>query len=52
MSIMAIQREKNPEEGYARDFLSVVKSLIPFWKKGLSFKVIANAGGLNPAGVC
>jgi hypothetical protein len=29
MSIMAIQREKDPRFGYARDFVDVVKSLVP-----------------------
>lgn len=50
MSIMAIQREKNPNAGYARDFIEVIRSLIPLWKKGLPFKLITNAGGLNPLG--
>lgn len=50
MSIMAIQREKNPALGYAKDFVDVVKSLIPFWKMGLKFKIVTNAGGLNPEG--
>lgn len=48
LSIMAVQREKNPSLGYAPDFLDVLLSLIPFWKQGSSVKVIANAGGLNP----
>lgn len=48
MSIMAIQKEKNPNAGYAKDFLDVVRSLIPFWLKGLKFKLVANAGGLSP----
>lgn len=48
LSIMAIQKEKNPQLGYAEDFLEVIKSLIPFWKKGLRPKLISNAGGLNP----
>lgn len=48
MSIMAIQREKDPSFGYARDFVDVVKSLIPFWQKKSPLKVITNAGGLNP----
>ncbi|SCA63382.1 Uncharacterized protein SCG7109_AN_00190 [Chlamydiales bacterium SCGC AG-110-M15] len=48
MSIMAIQREKNPNHGYARDFIDVIKSVIPFWQKGAKFKIICNAGGLNP----
>lgn len=50
LSILAIQREKDPKAGYARDFLDVVDSLIPAWKRGLSFKIVTNAGGLNPEG--
>lgn len=50
MSIMAIQREKDPTAGYARDFLHVIKSLIPFWNQGSKVKVVTNAGGLNPLG--
>lgn len=50
MSIMAIQREKNPDLGYAKDFIEVVGSLIPFWQRGSKVIVIANAGGLNPQG--
>jgi len=50
LSIMAIQKEKEPEAGYAKDFLRVVESLIPFWKEGSKVKVITNAGGLNPHG--
>lgn len=50
LSIMAIQREKDPKFGYARDFVDVVSSLIPFWEKGFRVKVVTNAGGLNPMG--
>lgn len=48
MSIMAIQREKEPLAGYAKDFLDVVKSLIPLWKQGAKVRIVTNAGGLNP----
>ncbi len=51
MSIMAIQQEKDPALGYARDFVAVVKSLIPYWKNGGKCKVITNGGGLNPEGL-
>ena len=47
LSIMAIQREKQPDEGYAKDFLETLRSIIPFWLKGSKVKVITNAGGLN-----
>lgn len=48
LSIMAVQREKNPSLGYARDFLQVIEDLLPFWKEGKRFKLVSNAGGLNP----
>ena len=50
MSIMAIKKEKDPNEGFARDFLDVVRSLVPFWKQKRPLKVVSNAGGLNPMG--
>jgi hypothetical protein len=50
LSIMAIQRDKDPSAGYAKNFLDVVRSLIPFWKNGSSLKIVTNAGGLNPLG--
>lgn len=50
LSIMAVQREKDASAGYAKDFLVVVKSLIPFWNEGARVKVITNAGGLDPIG--
>lgn len=50
MSIMAIQREKDPNTGYAQDFIDVVRSIIPFWQKGSYVKIVTNAGGLNPLG--
>jgi hypothetical protein len=48
LSIMAIQREKDPSCGYARDFIEVVRSLAPSWRDGSRVKIISNAGGLNP----
>lgn len=50
LSIMAIQQQKDPTTGYARDFLDTVRSLVPLWKKGLKTRIICNAGGLNPQG--
>lgn len=50
MSILAIQREKNPQRGYALDFVEEIRSLIPYWDRQGRCKLIANAGGLNPLG--
>src|SRR4051812_45432543 len=50
MSILAMQRERDPNAGYARDFVEVIRSLVPYWLSGGRCRVIANAGGLNPQG--
>src|SRR3954452_4851893 len=50
MSILAMQRERDPSAGYARDFVEVVRSLVPYWMSGGRCRVVANAGGLNPQG--
>ena len=48
LSIMAIQREKDPQSGYARDFVDVIRSLVPFYQRGGRTKIVTNAGGLEP----
>lgn len=48
LSIMAIQRQKDPHAGFAKDFTEVIRSLLPFWQSGSKVKVITNAGGLSP----
>ena len=50
MSILAKQKSRDPSLGYARDFLDVLKSLVPFLKAG--GKLVTNAGGLNPRDCC
>lgn len=49
MSIMQKQRAKDPSAGYARDFVSQMKQLLPEIVKR-KVKVITNAGGINPVG--
>jgi hypothetical protein len=51
MSILAHQKQRNPEAGYATDFLDVLERLGPILKAQPGLKVIANAGGMNP-GAC
>jgi len=50
MSILAQQRESDPQAGFARDFVDVVRSLAPYWSSGGRCRLITNAGGLNPRG--
>lgn len=48
MSILQKQKERDPRMGYARDFIGAMESIFPaVAERGV--KVIANAGGVNPA---
>jgi hypothetical protein len=47
MSILQKQKERDPQMGYARDFIGAMESVLPaVVARGV--KVIANAGGVNP----
>lgn len=48
MSIMMKQKLKDPEQGYARDFVELMERILPDIV-GKNVKVLANAGGVNPA---
>src|SRR5438477_3899920 len=48
MSILARLREKDPQAGYARDFLTVLTSLCPAVKSQPQLKIVTNGGGVNP----
>ncbi len=49
MSIMQKLKQRNPEAGYATDFVEMLRRILPRCKqKGI--KVVANAGGVNPKG--
>ena len=50
LSIMAVQRERDPNSGFARDFVEVVRSLADYFKNGGRCRIVTNAGGLNPHG--
>jgi hypothetical protein len=48
MSIMAAAHARNPQAGYATDFVQItMKSLLPQLRAG-GVRVVANAGGVNP----
>jgi hypothetical protein len=49
MSILQKQRSRNPELGYARDFVDLMREILPdIVEKNI--KVLANAGGVNVRG--
>jgi hypothetical protein len=47
MSIVQKQKERDPNMGYARDFVGAMESVLPAIV-GRGVRVIANAGGVNP----
>jgi Acyclic terpene utilisation family protein AtuA len=47
MSILQKQRSRNPETGYATDFVEMIDRVLPELVKK-DIKVVANAGGVNP----
>jgi hypothetical protein len=47
MSIMQKQKSRDPNAGYARDFLHVIGRVLPKCLEN-KIKVVANAGGVNP----
>ncbi len=50
MSILALQRQRDPQAGFAGDFLEVLESLVPALKSQANLKIVTNAGGMNPPG--
>src|SRR5262245_12401688 len=50
MSILALQKQKDPSSGFATDFLDVLERLTPIWKRQRKLCIVTNAGGMNPAG--
>jgi hypothetical protein len=48
MSILALQRQRDPETGFAGDFLDVLERLAPTLQAQPHLKIITNAGGMNP----
>ena len=47
MSIMQKLKSRNPEAGYATDFVRLVERILPTCQQQ-GIKIIANAGGVNP----
>src|SRR4029453_14364670 len=49
MSIMQKQRSRDPSAGYAKDFVPLMKQILPACVER-NIRVTANAGGVNVAG--
>lgn len=49
MSIMQKLKQRDPNAGYATDFVELLRRILPTCKKK-GIKVVANAGGVNPQG--
>src|SRR5438270_10044028 len=50
MSILAVQKQKDVNAGFASDFLDVLQRLTPILQSQPSLKIVTNAGGMNPQG--
>jgi hypothetical protein len=48
MSILGLQKQRDPNAGFATDFLDVLERLTPILKKQTKLKIVTNAGGMNP----
>jgi hypothetical protein len=48
MSVLQRQKERDPSQGYARDVVGAIESVLPSIVEG-KLKLLANAGGVNPA---
>jgi hypothetical protein len=50
MSILALQKQRDPSTGYATDFIDVLARLGTSLKAQPNLRIITNAGGMNPDG--
>jgi hypothetical protein len=50
MSILAVQKAKDPKSGYATDFIDVLARLTPTLVDQPRLKIVTNAGGMNSLG--
>src|SRR5258708_15993775 len=48
MSILALQKQRDPNAGFAADFLDVLDRLTPALRAQSKLKIVTNAGAMNP----
>src|SRR5262245_20116025 len=49
MSILALQKLRDPNSGFASDFLDVLERLVPTLRQQPNLRIVTNAGGMNPS---
>src|SRR5947207_194462 len=47
MSILGLQKQRDPNAGFAGDFLEVLERLAPILAQQPKLKIVTNAGGMN-----
>jgi len=48
MSILVLLKQRDPQAGYAHDFLDVLTRLTPILRDQPKLRIVTNAGGMNP----
>ena len=48
MSILVLLKQRDPQAGYAHDFLDVLSRLTPILHEQPQLRIVTNAGGMNP----
>src|SRR5439155_22428961 len=48
MSILALQKQRDPQAGFATDFLDVLERLCPVLQAQPRLRIVTNAGGMHP----
>lgn len=48
LSVLTKQMRRNPEAGYAYDFIEVLDRIGPLWRGQPETRIVTNAGGVNP----
>src|SRR5437879_9728763 len=48
MSILALQKQRDPQAGFAGDFIDLLERFWPILQSKPRLKIVTNAGGMNP----
>jgi len=48
LSVLTKQMRRNPDAGYAYDFIEVLSRIGPLWREQPGLRIVTNAGGVNP----